>query len=155
MSSALAEHATTGASASFEDARDHCREMRLACLALSPASAIPFHCLDQSCLLLRRPRKTCWISLIESSAFTFGKNDPVQKQVGSVASLQSDHAAKSFFNQTEIIGPAGLERRREAPSILRQGLNLLALISAYLVYYFADVQLQIVSLPLAIAWLAH
>ena len=125
-------------------ARSHCRDLRIVIRELNLSAKIEFHCEEATCSLLETPRTTCWKAtlkdmlpnpLLEQLAFGTDAHragpDPVMSQ--------SVPAAVVRIDKPKAIGVP--------PSLLRQTVDLAALVASYLQYYFIDVYLQIVCLP--------
>ena len=148
LRSALIELDSAESAKAIENVRANCRELRAVFLELDRSAKIPFRCDQPSCSVLRLPRTTCWISFLDGLISLPGdleiapdeKADlPVQKPVPDLQ--------RSAATSAQRLLPG---TQRSAPSLLRQTVDLLALVLAYLFYFFVDVQLQILMLPLII-----
>lgn len=146
VSAALAELDRSQSPDNVEDARRHCRELRLVLLELNPSATIPFHCDQPLCSVLRSPRTTCWIrhfqDLIQGPlALEPSANDAICARVPLPAQIRQEPDRSHFRKEPDrpVV--------RETLSDLRHAIELLGLELAYLQYYYFDVQLQILSLP--------
>ena len=148
LRSALIELDSAESAKAIENVRANCRELRAVFLELDRSAKIPFRCDQPSCSVLRLPRTTCWISFLDGLIFVPGDLEIAPDEEAGlkvqtpVPDLQRSAATSA---QRLLPGP-----QRSAPSLLRQTVDLLALVLAYLFYFFVDVQLQILMLPLII-----
>lgn len=146
LRAALADLGGSRSTANIDKARATCRELRVAFLELNPAATIPFRCDEASCSVLRSPPTTCWLDHLERLI-------AASRQLGARVDGQSaaPDPAPAKAPARSGAGSVALnpwpDAARTAASPLRQGIDLLALVLAYLFYYFADVQLQIATLP--------
>ena len=145
LRAALADLDSPETTGNVDRARANCRELRMVLLELRPSAMIPFHCDQPSCLLLRSPRTTCWLDHLEgviaaphhSEAFANGAmSAPVRSRARSVRRSAAGSSERK---------PSSKDARASA-SLLRQSIDLLILVLAYLAYFFIDVQLQILTL---------
>ena len=142
LHAALKAVRVSGSIADLDKARNCCRIVRAALLEVYPAEAIPFRCMDASCTLLCPPRTTCWLGVLERAiapppALKAGFAVPVAATPAPVTD------ARARMPQVPLLRQA---RARANPLLARQGVGLLALIAAYLLYFHIDVQLQILNL---------
>ncbi|TSA14730.1 MAG: hypothetical protein D4R74_07710 [Betaproteobacteria bacterium] len=146
LRAALIELDANESSAGIDNVRAYCRELRVVILELRPSAKLPFYCDRPSCLVSRSPRTTCWLSLLEGMTVAPGG---VETNTDGSTGMRNDLPATAIRPS----GAGWLARKTlstdvHAVSLLpRQAIGLLALVSAYLVYYFIDVHLQIVMLP--------
>jgi hypothetical protein len=146
LRAALAELDAAESTGNIDKARSYCRELRSIFIELNPAATIPFRCDQPSCSVLRSPRTTCWLVHLESAVETTRRaetlsDEPASAPPPSIAPAVQRSGGVSVMQKR--IRPSA----RASPSLLRQTVDLLLLIGAYLQYYFIDVQLQIMSLP--------
>lgn len=151
---ALAELSRSESTAAPDQVRTPCREMRAAYLELDRSAKIPFHCLDSSCPLLSSPRTTCWLNHLKtlvaaSRQLETAPKNPVQILAAAPAPA-TGHSNSSSHTETRFA-----KRVRATRSLLQQTIELAVLVFAYLLYYFVDVYLQIVSLPPPVSWLGQ
>ena len=152
LHAALVELSGLESTANFNEARDHCREIRAVFLRLYPSASIPFRCIDPLCFLLRSPRTTCWISYLEASIATHSRLATVPDEAIEMPAAAPAQVLTHLDGKSSKLRLVSRNARRR-PSLLRQASDLFVLVAAYLGYYLVDVQLQIVSLPALITWL--
>jgi hypothetical protein len=147
LRAALVELNRTESTANFDEARAYCRQLRAVLLELDRSASISFHCMDLSCALLLSPRTTCWLHCLDGAVALAHHAEASADDLIAVPIPSPDHAIhpcnNGFSVQETIPGDA-----RVRPSLLRQTIGLLALSFAYLNYYFIEVQLEILNLPL-------
>ena len=149
---ALVKLEHSDATENLDNARACCRELRAVFLELDPSAKIPFRCLDPSCLLLHSPRTTCWLNYLEDATVVAGRLETSSAGLNRVLPDSPDQAAPGFN-----VGFPAQERNttaaRASRSLLRQTIDLVVLVIAYLSYFFIDVELQILTLPTIFFWL--
>lgn len=145
LRTALVELDASESIANIDKTRAYCRELRAVLLEMNASATIPFRCDAPSCAVLRSPRTACWLNHLEglvaapSLLETAANNSTVAR---APIPDQTVHRSDPDFPMQEArprVSPAGL-------SLLRQTISLSALISAYLLYFHIDVQLQIMKL---------
>ena len=148
LRSALIELDSAESAKAIEKVRANCRELRAVFLELDRSAKIPFRCDQPSCSVLRLPRTTCWIAFLDGLTSVPGDSEIAPDEE---AGLQVQTPAPALQRSAATSTPRRLPgTQRSAPSLLRQTVDLLALVLAYLFYFFVDVQLQILMLPLII-----
>jgi hypothetical protein len=146
----IAELDRSKTSANIDNARLHCRELRSLFVELNRSASIPFRCIEPSCSLLQSPRTTCWLSYLEALVAAPHGLEPVSNDPARIPAGESDQATGGARSSAQ---KRLAEHERLRPSLVRESIDLLTLILAYLLYYFVDVRLQIENLPAPLAWL--
>ena len=150
LRSALIELDGAESANTIEKVRANCRELRAVFLELHRSARIPFRCDQPSCSVLRSPRTTCWIGFLDGLISVPGDLEITREKK---ADLPVQTPAPALQRSAAISAQAPLPgSQHSAPSLLRQAIDLLALVLAYLLYFFIDVQLQILMLPLIITF---
>jgi hypothetical protein len=125
-------------------ARAHCRELRLVLKELNPLAKIEFRCDQPSCSLIESTRTTCWKKTLEQMLPNpFLERLAFAPEALVIASDGLTPKPEVAIRALEVTPDVA----RATPSLLRQAIDLLALVAAYLQYYFIDVYLQIAFLP--------
>jgi len=125
-------------------ARTHCREFRLVLRELNPSVTIEFRCDQPTCSLIESPRTTCWKKTLEQMLPNpFPERLAFAPETIATASGQASPEPGVAVRTPQAI--PGFDRAK--PPLLRQAFDLLALVAAYLQYFFIDVYLQIACLP--------
>lgn len=132
--------------ASVDKARANCRDLRAVLFELNPSAAIPFYCDQPLCSLLRSPRTTCWLNHLEGMIAARRRIETSTNSLTATPPPAPDQAISrpdAAPSAQHIVRPIA----RATPSLLRQTIDLFVLAVAYLLYFFIDVHLQILSLP--------
>lgn len=145
LRAALVDLDSSETAGNVDRARANCRELRMVLLELKPSAMIPFHCDEPSCLLLRSPRTTCWLDHLEGVIAAPPRSETLANSPISVPVPSRERVVRRSAAGSSARKPLSKAVRRKV-SILRQAIGLLGLVSAYLAYFFIDVQLQIVKL---------
>jgi hypothetical protein len=127
-------------------ALDCCRRVRGALLEIDRNAAIPFRCLDPSCSLLGTPRTTCWLGVLERALAAPPGLETSQERAVAALTGESDQG-KAPSGRSASGRPFSRAGAASDPQVVRQGIGFLALVSAYLLFFHIDVQLQILTLP--------
>ena len=145
LRAALIELDAAPSRANIDKARAICRELRLVFLEINRAATIPFHCEEPACAVLRSPRTTCWLNHLNDVIVADGHRETSDRCVtGDLPSNQANEEQMPIDSGAQLRRLKDTDGRR---SILRQSIGLLALVLAYLEFFFADVQLKIVMIP--------
>ena len=145
LRAALVELGRSASTHNLDKSRSCCRELRAVILELIPSASLPFRCLDVSCALSSSPRTPCWFRLLECLIAAPSRARTPSECVDEVPTSPIDQTVyrlNSGFSAQEL-RPGDLPAR---PPLLRQAIDLLALILAYLLYFHIDVELQILRL---------
>jgi hypothetical protein len=152
LRAALVELNRTESTANLDEARAYCRQLRAVLLELDHSASIPFHCMDLSCTLLLSPRTTCWLNCLDG-AVALARHAEASADDLIAVPMPSPGLAIHPCNNGFSVQETNSGDSRISPSLLRQTIGFLALLFAYLNYYFIDVQLEILNLPLISALL--
>jgi len=146
LRAALVELGRTESIVKLENARSCCRALRAVILELKPSASLPFRCLDTTCAISSSPRTTCWLPVLEGAIAAPSRLGTSSECVVGEPPPSTEPAIRRFNASfpAQVLGPRDLPGR---PSLLRQTLDLLALILTYLLYFNIDVQVQILELP--------
>jgi hypothetical protein len=146
LRAALAEMDRSESAADGDTARAYCRELRAVFLELNRSAKIPFRCDQPSCSVLQSPRTTCWFGHLENMAAAPDSSTDGPIEPAPAPALAP---AVSMHRAIPVSLPRGPIRAvaHAMPSLVRETVAFAALIIAYLQYFFIDVQLQILSLP--------
>ena len=146
LRAALIELDKSESAGKVDEVRTSCRDLRAVFLELNRSATIPFRCDQPSCFVLQSPRTTCWLGHLDGMIETSDRLDASAKNRTGAPLLAPMDAI-----QQAVVASAAQKHRprgiRPNPSLFRQSVDLLTLAVAYLFYFFADVQLQIVMLP--------
>jgi hypothetical protein len=150
LRAALVELNDSESAIRLENARDCCREIRTVLLELNRSASIPFRCVDSSCALLLSPRTTCWLNALDGAVAPPGNLETSAADLIKLPAPSPEQAVQRINTGLSAQKPIPWFTR-ERPSIQRQAIGFLALILAYLKYYFIEIQLEILSLPAILA----
>ena len=146
INSAKVDAGRVETNANLDQARAHCRQLRVALGELNGTARIGFRCLELSCDLLFSPLTACWLDCLDGRIAVPPELETSSNCPFRISTPSPDQAIHRFNIRFSAQEPSPRDALARS-SLPRQAIGLLALILAYLLYFHIDVQLQILSLP--------